>query len=87
MAQSQQHNAKSVLRLLLRAVDQHITRMSGNQQWRQHVLAQFRQSRGLDAAQQQRMLLLAQEYAELIKNVAHHQVRGSSSRLATEDRE
>lgn len=68
-------SAKSALRLLLRSVDRHVTSVAGNQQWRQHILQQFRDNAGLqDAAQQQQMVLLAQEYADLINNVAHHQV-------------
>jgi hypothetical protein len=68
-------SAKSSLRVLLRAVDRHVTSVAGNQQWRQHVLQQFRDNAALqDAAQQQQMVLLAQEYADLISNVAHHQV-------------
>lgn len=39
------------------------------------MLQQFRQGRDVDAAQQQRLLLLAQEYADLVNNIAHHQVR------------
>ncbi|KAF6251935.1 hypothetical protein COO60DRAFT_1556006, partial [Scenedesmus sp. NREL 46B-D3] len=67
-------SARSALRLLLRAVDRNVTSVAGNQQWRQHILQQFRANAGLqDAAQQQQMLLLAQEYADLINNVAHHQ--------------
>lgn len=69
---------KAILRLLLRAVDKHITSVSGNQQWRQHVLQQFRQAKDVDAGQQQRLLLIAQEYADLINNIAHHQVRLSA---------
>lgn len=65
---------KAVLRLLLRTVDQHITSVAGNKQWRQHVLQQFRQARDVDPIQQQRLLLLAQEYTDLVKNIAHHQV-------------
>jgi len=52
--------------------------VAGNQQWRQHVLQQFRQAKDVDAGQQQRLLLIAQEYADLINNIAHHQVRLSS---------
>jgi hypothetical protein len=67
-------HSKAVLRSLLRTVDHHITSVAGNTQWRQHVLQQFRQARDADAVQQQRLLLLAQEYADLVKNIAHHQV-------------
>jgi hypothetical protein len=66
---------KAVLRLLLRVVNKHMTSVSGNQQWKQHVLQQFRQGRAADAAQQQRLQVLAQEYADLVRNIAHHQVR------------
>jgi hypothetical protein len=68
-------SAKSALRLLLRAVDRHVTSVAGNQQWRQHILQQFRANAALqNTAQQEQMVLLAQEYADLINNVAHHQV-------------
>jgi hypothetical protein len=79
----------AVLRQLLRAVDAHITCVAGNSQWRQHVRAQFRQPLGQQQAQQQQqqpsqrphqqdrqqqLLLVAQEYAELITNIAQHKV-------------
>jgi P2-related tail formation protein len=77
-------SAKSALRLLLRAVDRHVTSVAGNQQWRQHILQQFRDNVGLqDAAQQQQMVLLAQEYVDLISNVAHHQVGGQGKLQCT----
>jgi hypothetical protein len=39
------------------------------------VLQQFQQATDADAVQQQRLLLLAQEeYADLVKNIANHQV-------------
>lgn len=75
---TQQLQPKAVLRLLLRAVDKHITSVAGNQQWRQHVLQQFRQGRDADAPAAQRLLLLAQEYANLVTNIAQHQVRGTA---------
>jgi hypothetical protein len=71
---AQQQHPKTVLRLLLRVVDTYITSVAGNQQWRQHVLQQFRQHRDADPVQQQRLLLMAQEYADLVRNISHHQV-------------
>lgn len=71
---------KAVLRLLLRAVNKHITSVAGNRQWRQHVLQEFRHNRAeADATQQQRLLLVAQEYADLVNNIAHHQVCGCNA--------
>lgn len=71
---AKQQHPKAVLRLLLRVVDKHITSVAGNPQWKQHVLQQFRQHKDADLVQQQRLLLMAQEYADLVRNIAHYQV-------------
>ncbi|KAF8073237.1 hypothetical protein HT031_000898 [Scenedesmus sp. PABB004] len=63
----------AALRRLLRAVDAHVTPVAGNTQWRDAVRAAFRAGAGeADAARVRSGLLLAQEYADLLDNVAHH---------------
>jgi hypothetical protein len=71
-----------VLRLLLRAVERHFTSVAGNQQWRQHVLVEFRAGRDALPEQTARRLLVAREYTALVDNIAHHQVGGCTWELS-----
>jgi len=74
--------ARQVLRSLLRAVDRNITSATGNTQWRQFVLAEFRHAEALgDPAERERALQDAKDYALLIDSVREHKVgagRGAS---------
>jgi tmRNA-binding protein len=64
-----------VLRALLRVIDTHVTRVSGNVAWRRYVLDSFRaHALERDPERSRALLLLAREYADLIANVAHHRV-------------
>ena len=67
--------AKSAFRGLLRSVDKHITSATGNRQWRDHVVASFRESKAVTGPQADEQLQVAQDMALLINNVAHHEVR------------
>jgi hypothetical protein len=67
--------ARQVLRALLRAVDRNITSATGNRQWRDFVIAEFR--RGVqreDPAERQFALQQAKDYAYLIEGVREHKV-------------
>ena len=66
--------ARSVLRSLLRSIDKHITSASGNRQWRDHVVASFRDGKPSNGALADEQLQVSQDLAMLINNVAHHQV-------------
>ena len=66
---------RPVLRQLLRAVNKHLTRVSGNRQWKEFVLQEFRAH--VNDADAVSRLGLAQDYAALITNIAHHRVRHS----------
>lgn len=60
---------------LLKAVDQNLTHVSGNTQWREHVAAAFRRNANLkDPACIQRELQLARDYQLYVSNIADHQV-------------
>mmetsp|Transcript_24846 Transcript_24846/g.54100 ORF Transcript_24846/g.54100 Transcript_24846/m.54100 type:complete len:111 (+) Transcript_24846:33-365(+) len=66
-------SARSTLRGLLRAIDQHVTSISGNRQWREFVLAEFRAGASLeDQKAIESRLNLARDYTLLVSNVAHH---------------
>jgi hypothetical protein len=68
-------SAHAVLRHLLRAVDKHITSVSGNALWRDAVLEQFRRHRQLrDPVLVQQELEKARDYADMIANIAYHKV-------------
>lgn len=66
-------DARQVLRTLLRAVDRSITPATGNRQWRQYVLTEFRRAEAQDdPAERQRALQDARDYAFLINSVREH---------------
>lgn len=68
--------ARQVLRALLRAVDRNITGATGNRQWREFVIAEFRRGEQLaDPAERERALQQARDYAFLIHSVREHKVR------------
>ncbi|EFN56657.1 hypothetical protein CHLNCDRAFT_144503 [Chlorella variabilis] len=65
--------ARQVLRALLRAVDRNITGATGNRQWREFVIAEFRRGEQLaDPAERERALQQARDYAFLIHSVREH---------------
>ncbi|KAL4418885.1 hypothetical protein ABPG77_010054 [Micractinium sp. CCAP 211/92] len=65
--------ARQVLRTLLRAVDRSITPATGDRQWRQYVLAEFRRTdTQADPAERQRALQDARDFAFLINSVREH---------------
>ena len=75
---------RQAYRALLKAVDRHLTRISGNDQWREYIRLQFRQSRGLEnPVEAQRQLQLARDYCFLVNNIVHHRVRGQSAPMAS----
>ena len=68
--------ARQVLRTLLRAVDRNITGITGNRQWREFAVAEFRRGAALaDPAERQAALQAAKDYAFLITSVREHKVR------------
>ena len=68
--------ARQVLRALLRAVDRSITSATGNRQWRDFVIAEFRRGAQLtDPAERKLALRAAEDYAFLITSVREHKVR------------
>ncbi len=72
--------ARQVLRTLLRAVDRSITPATGNRQWRQYVLAEFRRTdTEADPAERQRALQDARDFAFLINSVREHKARLKAS--------
>lgn len=69
-----------MLRTLLRAVDRSITPATGNRQWRQYVLAEFRRTdTQADPAERQRALQDARDFAFLINSVREHKARLKAS--------
>ena len=70
--------ARHYYRALLKSVDKHITKVSGNTQWWEHVRQEWRQQQpaAADAAGQSRRLELAEDYTFLINNISHHEVGG-----------
>lgn len=72
---SSPEKVRQVIRSLLRAVDKHITARTHNKQWRVHVLQQCKANSELkDQAAIESKLHLAEDYTELVKNVALHRV-------------
>lgn len=62
-----------MLRTLLRAVDRSITPATGNRQWREFVLSEFRRGEAqTNPAERQRALQEARDYAFLINSVREH---------------
>ncbi|MEW5304849.1 MAG: hypothetical protein WDW36_007430 [Sanguina aurantia] len=70
---SSPEKVRQIIRSLLRAVDKHITARTHNKQWRVHVLQQCKAHSELkDPAAIESKLHLAEDYTELVKNVALH---------------
>lgn len=67
--------ARQALRKILRAVDQHLTSVNGNKQWRDHVIKEFKSTANINnpAAQKQK-LQEAKDYAYLVNSVQEHRV-------------
>lgn len=67
--------ARQALRKILRAVDQHLTSVNGNKQWRNHVIKEFRSAANTNnpAAQKQK-LQEAKDYAYLVNSVQEYRV-------------
>lgn len=67
--------ARQALRKILRAVDQHLTSVNGNKQWRDHIIKEFRSAAntGNPAAHKQK-LQEAKDYAYLVNSVQEHRV-------------
>ncbi len=67
--------ARQVLRALLRAVDRNITSATGNKQWREFVIAEFRRgAQHQDPAERQFALQQAKDYAFIIEGIREHKV-------------
>ena len=67
--------ARQALRKILRAVDQHLTSVNGNKQWRNHVIKEFRSVASTsNPASQKQKLQEAQDYAYLVNSVQEHRV-------------
>ena len=67
--------ARQVLRALLRAVDRNITSATGNTQWREFVIAEFRRGAAQgDSAERAAALQEARDYTFLIESVREHKV-------------
>ena len=66
---------RQAFRQVLRAVDQHLTSVNGNKQWRDHVIKEFRSAanNGSPAMQKQK-LQEARDYAYLVNSVQEHRV-------------
>ncbi|PSC75404.1 hypothetical protein C2E20_1124 [Micractinium conductrix] len=65
--------ARAVLRALLRAVDRNVTSASGNRQWREFVLAQWRaNAASSNEAERSAALQEAKDYALLIDSIREH---------------
>jgi hypothetical protein len=65
--------ARSAFRQLIRAIDRNFTAVTGNAEFRQQALSQFRDGAAAqDAKEVERRLALAEEYAFLIGNIASH---------------
>ena len=72
--------ARAVLRALLRAVDRNVTSASGNRQWREFVLAQWRaNAASSNEAERSAALQEAKDYALLIDSIREHKVSDSLS--------
>ena len=67
--------ARQVLRTLLRAVDRNITAATGNRQWRDFVVAEFRRGAELKSLEERGAALQqAKDYAFLVTSVHQHKV-------------
>lgn len=65
--------ARQALRKILRAVDQHLTSVNGNKQWRDHVIKEFRSTANIaNPAAQKQKLQEAKDYAYLVNSVQEH---------------
>jgi len=68
--------ARQALRQVLRAVDQHLTSVNGNKQWRDHIIQEFRRAATISNPEVQRQKLReAKDYAHLVTSVQEHRVR------------
>ena len=68
--------ARQAFRQVLRAVDQHLTSVNGNKQWRDHIIQEFRSiSKNSSPETQQLKLREAKDYAHLVNSVQEHRVR------------
>ena len=78
--------ARQALRKILRAVDQHLTSVNGNKQWRDHIVKEFRSAAntGNPAAQKQK-LQEAKDYAYLVNSVQEHRVSLGQSTICNSD--
>ena len=76
--------ARQALRKILRAVDQHLTSVNGNKQWRDHIIKEFRSTTNTsNPAAQKQKLQEAKDYAYLANSVQEHRVRLATSCNAT----
>ena len=67
--------ARQALRKILRAVDQHLTSVNGNKQWRNHVIKEFRSAANTNnPAAQKEKLQEAKDYAYLVNSVQEYRV-------------
>lgn len=67
--------AKQALRQILRAIDQHLTSVNGNKQWRDHVVEEFRRAaKNSNPAAQKQKHQEAKDYAYLVRSVQEHRV-------------
>ncbi len=67
---------RQALRQVLRAVDQHLTSVNGNKQWRDHIIQEFRNASTITSPELQRQKLReAKDYAHLVTSVQEHRVR------------
>jgi len=68
--------ARQALRQVLRAVDQYLTSVNGNKQWRNHIIEEFRRAAAISNPELQRQKLReAKDYAHLVTSVQEHRVR------------
>ncbi|DBA94060.1 hypothetical protein WJX77_011840 [Trebouxia sp. C0004] len=65
--------ARQALRQVLRAVDQHLTSVNGNKQWRDHIIQEFRRAATISNPELRRQKLReAKDYAHLVTSVQEH---------------
>lgn len=76
--------ARQALRMILRAVDQHLTSVNGNKQWRDHIIKEFRSAASSNnTAAQKQKLQEAKDYAYLVNSVQEHRVSLTNLQNAT----